>query len=179
MALVRPKSFLFLFVSIGLAALMLLRGAHAEGASASQPTVVIVVRHAEKSSEGSRDPALSAMGQERARRLGSMLRDVGITAVYVSDTRRAKETAEPITASLGLVAETYPGREVAALIEQVLKSTAGRTVLVVGHSNTVPEMISLLTRGRESVVLRDDEYDAMFIVTIGHHEAPALLRLRY
>jgi phosphohistidine phosphatase SixA len=108
-----------------------------------------------------------------------MLRDMGITAVYVSDTLRAKETAEPITSSLDLVAVTYPGREVAALIDQVLKNAAGQTVLVVGHSNTVPEMISLLTRGRESVVLDDAEYDAMFIVTIDHRNESALLRLRY
>jgi 2,3-bisphosphoglycerate-dependent phosphoglycerate mutase len=179
MALVRPKSLLLLIVAIGLSALVPVHDARAEDAPTSQPTVVIVVRHAEKSSDASRDPSLSPVGQERARKLGSMLRDVGIKAVYVSDTRRAKETAEPITDSLGLVADVYPGREVVPLIEQVLKNSAGQTVLVVGHSNTVPEMISVLTSGRESVVLRDDEYDAMFIVTIGRHAASSLLRLRY
>ena len=179
MALVRPKSTCFLLAVIGLTAAMLSGVARAEAASTLQPTVVVVVRHAEKLGEDSRDPSLSSAGQERARKLRLMLRDMGITAVYVSDTLRAKETAEPITSSLDLVAVTYPGREVAALIDQVLKNAAGQTVLVVGHSNTVPEMISLLTRGRESVVLDDAEYDAMFIVTIDHRNESALLRLRY
>ncbi len=168
-----------LLLKIGLTAAMLSGVVRAQVAPASEPTVVIVVRHAEKSSDASRDPSLSSAGKDRARKLGLMLRDARITTVYVSDTRRAKETAEPIAVALGLVAETYPGRQVAALIEKMLKNAAGKTVLVVGHSNTVPEMISLLTKGRESVVLRDDDYDAMFIVTIGHHDAPSILRLRY
>ncbi|MEY2625489.1 MAG: hypothetical protein RL412_1264 [Pseudomonadota bacterium] len=174
------KCLLSSIVSIGLVTAMLSHTTRAEDSLTSQPTVVIVVRHAEKlSDDGSRDPPLSAIGQERAHKLVSSLRDVGIRTVYASDTRRAQETAEPIAASLGLVVERYPGREVAALIDRVLKNGVGQTVLVVGHSNTVPEIISRLTRGSESVVLRDDEYDAMFIVTIGRREAPALLRLRY
>ena len=176
---VRLRSSCFLFAVIGLTVTVLSGVIRAESASSLQPTVVVVVRHAEKSSEGSRDPSLSSAGKERARKLRLMLRDMGITAVYVSDTLRAKETAEPITSSLGLVAVTYPGRGVAALIDQVLKNAVGQTVLIVGHSNTVPEMISLLTRGRESVVLDEAEYDAMFIVTIDRRNESALFRLRY
>jgi phosphohistidine phosphatase SixA len=151
----------------------------AEAASPVEPTVVIVVRHAEKADDGTRDPPLSAVGQERARLLARLLRDAGVEGVYTSDTRRARETAQPLASALSLVAEEYPGRDVEALIARVLEHRTSQTVLIVGHSNTVPEMISSLTRGRYSVVLRDDEYDALFVVTMGEGDLPALLRLRY
>ena len=173
------KSLLFLITVIGVTMALLADAARAEPVSTVKPITLIVVRHAEKSNDAAQDPPLSYIGQERARRLGRVLRDVGVAAVYVSDTRRAKETAEPITDSLGLAAEIYPGRAVNALLERSLKEHVGQTILIVGHSNTVPEMISLLTRGRESVALRDDEYDALFIVIIGDHDPPSLLRLRY
>jgi len=146
---------------------------------AAEPTVLIIVRHAEKASDETRDPSLSSEGVERSLRLSTVLRDVGVAAVFVSDTRRARETAMPLVSSLGIVAEEYRGREVAALLERILKADAGRTVLVIGHSNTVPTMISMLTVGRETVTLRDDEYDAMFIVTVGSGASTTLLRLRY
>lgn len=179
MARVHVKSLLFLIVVIGVTTALLADAARAERVSTVKPTTVIVVRHAEKSNDATQDPPLSPIGQKRARRLGSLLRDIGVTAVYVSDTRRAKETAGPITYSLGLAAETYPGREITALLKRSLKGHVGQTILIVGHSNTVPEMISSLMRGRQSVALRDDEYDALFIVTIGDHDPPSLLRLRY
>ncbi len=151
----------------------------AEASSPVAPTIVIVVRHAEKADDGTRDPPLSTEGQERARLLGRLLHDAGVAAAYTSDTRRARQTAQPLTSTLGLVAEEYPGRDVAALVRRVLEERASQTILIVGHSNTVPEMISILTRGRYSVSLRDDEYDALFVVTTGDQDLPALLRLRY
>ncbi|MFM7396194.1 MAG: SixA phosphatase family protein [Gammaproteobacteria bacterium] len=164
--------------TMGIALIALLPGSFA-AAQVGEPTVLVLVRHAEKASDGTRDPSLSTEGIERARRLSNVLRDIGLAAVFVSDTRRARETAAPIVASLGVVAEEYPGRDVAALLDRILKDHAGKTVLVIGHSNTVPEMISTLTAGREAVVLRDDEYDAMFIVTLGNRTSPTVLRLRY
>jgi len=166
-----------IIVTIGL---VILAGSRlAEAASPGEPTVVIVVRHAEKADDGTRDPPLSAVGQERARLLARLLRDAGVAGIYTSDTRRARETAQPLAAALSLVAEEYPGRDVQALIARVLENRASQTVLIVGHSNTVPELISSLTRGQHAVVLRDDEYDALFVVTTGERDLPALLRLRY
>lgn len=166
-----------IIVAIGL---VILAGSRlAEAASPGEPTVVIVVRHAEKADDGTRDPPLSAVGQERARLLARLLRDAGVAGIYTSDTRRARETAQPLAAALSLVAEEYPGRDVQALIARVLENRASQTVLIVGHSNTVPELISSLTRGQHPVVLRDEEYDALFVVTTGERDLPALLRLRY
>jgi 2,3-bisphosphoglycerate-dependent phosphoglycerate mutase len=166
-------------IVVAISLVVLATSGFAEAASPVEPTVVIVVRHAEKADDGTRDPPLSTEGQERARLLGRLLHDTGVAALYTSDTRRARQTVQPLASALGLVAEEYPGRDVAALIGRVLEDRASQTILIVGHSNTVPEMISILTRGRYSVALLDDEYDALFVVTTGDRDLPALLRLRY
>jgi len=143
-----------------------------------ETTTVILVRHAEKSQQGA-DPALTQVGEARALRLAAMLRDAGVTAVFASDTLRARATAAPLAARLGLPVEEYAGRDVEGLVAAVADRHRGETVLVVGHSNTVPQILDRLTRGRYVVTLRADEYDAFYLVTVSRFDPPSVLRLRY
>lgn len=105
----------------------------------AQPTVY-VMRHLEKA-EGN-DPALSPLGARNAARLPAVLGATPPTTIYVSTTRRALETALPLAASLRLAPKTYDPRDTAALIARV-RAESG-TVLIVGHSNTVPEIVAAL-----------------------------------
>ncbi|MCE2714214.1 MAG: hypothetical protein LW820_02880, partial [Acidibacter sp.] len=55
----------------------------------------------------------------------------------------------------------------------------GGRVVVVGHSNTVPAIIDKLTRGATEISLADEEYDALFVVTVTRFGPPAVVTLRY
>jgi broad specificity phosphatase PhoE len=144
-------------------------------------TTVIVVRHAEKV-DNSEDPALSPVGQARAAALAVALRDAGVHAIYTTQYQRSRDTAAPLARLLGLspvVVETggpaaEHGQAVAA---RVLGQEPGRTVLVVGHSNTVPAIVRGL--GAADVgSIADDEYRDLFIVKIAG-SGVRLIRAQY
>ena len=113
------------------------------------PTQVILVRHAEKASEPSDDPPLSALGAERAQALAATLRDAGVTAIITTQLRRTRGTAQPLATANGLTPEVVPSqrgeREThVAAVAAAVRRHAGEVVLVVGHSNTIPAIIDAL-----------------------------------
>jgi broad specificity phosphatase PhoE len=126
----------------------------------------VVVRHAEKADDGSRDPPLSTAGQTRARALARRLAHSGLVAVYATPFRRTQQTAQAVAASAGLPVSTYAADTVAAEFAATLRSHYPRgTVLVVGHSNTVPEIVASLCRCRIAV-LDENAYDGIYTVRI-------------
>lgn len=148
-------------------------------AIAGETTTVIVLRHAEKAAEPAADPDLSAAGLERARRLAALLGATKISAVYASDRLRTQRTAAPLAARVGLAVTVRDAKDVQGLLDDIGSRQVGRTVVVVGHSNTVPEIVRSLTRGRHAVTLADDEFDRIFVVTVTRFGPPAVTELRY
>lgn len=154
------------------------------GALPAQASVIIVVRHAEKSTTGGSDPALSAAGQTRADALAEVLRDTRIEHVLVTEFRRTSETAAPLLHQRQLTAQhvdigsqTVPAhaQAVAAALDAL---PAGSAVLVVGHSNTVPPIVAALG-GPSMPDLPDDEFSALFIVTRVPGQPARVMRARY
>lgn len=139
------------------------------------PTTIILLRHAERETVGA-DPALTAVGKKRAQLLARMLRDAGVTAVFTSDARRTKETAAPLAAQTHLTPVELTGSNSTAHMATVLAVNAG-TAVVVGHSNTVPQLIVALGAG--GPVIADSEFDRLFVVTRGPTGDVRLLALRY
>ena len=129
-------------------------------ASAPQPDAFYVVRHFEKV-EGP-DPGLSAEGQASAARLADMLADRPPHAIFVSTTRRARESAAPLAARLGLTPMDYDPRDTPGLVAR-LRAEPG-TVLVVGHSNTVPDIVAGVG-GTRPPDLSESDYGDVWIVT--------------
>lgn len=148
-------------------------------AVAAQTTTVIVLRHAEKASEPATDPALSPSGVARAARLAEMLGASPIAAVYASDTRRARETAAPLAARRGLPVTVRAGKDIAGLLEDIGARHVGRTVVVIGHSNTVPQIVAALTRERRTVQVGESDFGQLFVVTVTRFGPPAVTELRY
>lgn len=146
-------------------------------------STIVVLRHAEKADAPADDPSLSAAGLARAARLAALLggpSDAGpVRHVFASQTRRARETAAPLAARLGLVVRTLPGSDVAALLRTLRAEGHGETSVVIGHANTVPQIVAGLSRGRIHVTLDDTDYDSLFIVTVSSFGPPRVLRLRY
>lgn len=130
---------------------------------AAAPHIIYLTRHGEKLADG-KDPQLSAQGQARARTIAAMLGKAGIGAVYSSATNRTRQTAQPLAAKLGVEVETYDAGKPQTMIDKVKASPA--PVLVVGHSNTVPDLVKALG-GAPGEPIGDEEYDRLYQLIIG------------
>lgn len=124
-------------------------------------SVFFLVRHAEKADQ-SEDPPLTEQGRARAEGLARLLKDAGVGTIYSSDFVRTRDTAAPLARALGLEVTSYDPKALPALADALLASP-GR-YLVVGHSNTTPEMAGLLG-GEPGAPIPEDEYDRLYALT--------------
>ncbi len=152
--------------------LVLLILATAMTGACAEPTLFIV-RHAEKADSKEKDPDLSEAGRARAQALVRLLKDAKITAIYATAFKRTQETAAPLAQALGLAVTVLPSAP-AALLERV-RETSGN-VLIVGHGNTLPDLIKTLCPPSQ-IKISEDDYDNLFIVSPG--DKPQLIRLHY
>lgn len=148
------------------------------GPEATAPTMrFVVVRHAEKQTgpASASDPALTDAGHQRATRLAASLADDPVVAVYASGYRRTRETAAPTARGHGLPVVDYdPRQPVPALVAALRSAHPHGTVLVVGHSNTVPAIAAALC-ACEVAPMSEDEYDHRYLIDI---DATGRARLR-
>ena len=122
-----------------------------------------LIRHAEKVDDGSKDPALTLQGQQRALNIAHMLSQAGIKQVFATNYQRTQLTAKPLADHLGLPVTTYDPQELTAFADQ-LKAQEGN-VLIVGHSNTTPLLVHLLS-GEPTFKMSEAAYDNIFQVVI-------------
>ena len=138
------------------------------GAEAGEPGTYFLVRHAEKERDGPRAPALTEEGQRRARELVHALGSAGLQAIYATPWRRTRSTAEPLAQALGLEVKIVDtsGDYAARMAGILLEEHPGQRVLVVGHSNTTPDLARAL--GAADVPeIPDHQYDDLWLVTVG------------
>ena len=145
-------------------------------AIADAQEAVFVVRHAERA-DTSEDSLLSPAGQARAARLAVILKDAGITQIFTTDLRRTIQTAGPIAAALMLTPIELPLNNLDELLAKLRSTTPRDRVLVVGHSNTVPEIVRRL--GVATPVTIGEEYDNLLIVMPREGSPTSLVRLRF
>lgn len=146
-------------------------------------TTVVVVRHAEKATEEGDDPHLSAAGKARARSLARALENAGVSAVITTQWKRTAETALPTARESGATSEVVPVvwdsiPQHAAAVAAAVRRHRGGVVLVVGHSNTVPDIVAALGVERPAEIC-DSEYDRMEIVSIEADDDARLIESRY
>lgn len=136
-----------------------------------QVITVVIVRHAEREA----NDALTGDGEKRAETLARLLSNPGISAIFSTNTTRTIETVNNTADRLGIRIQFYTlPLEVADLIKS---EYAGKVVLVVGHSNTVPQIIGSL--GVSSAPPISDEFNNLFIVTIRPDGIASLTHLKY
>lgn len=131
-------------------------------ATQDEPATWFLVRHAEKEETGP-DPHLSPAGRERAEQLAALLSAAGIDTVLSSDYHRTRETAEPLATRLGLEIEVYDPSALQELAQALLER--GGRALVVGHSNTTPELAARLGGEPGPEIDEADEYDRLYLLT--------------
>jgi phosphohistidine phosphatase SixA len=122
------------------------------------PTIY-VSRHMRK--EEGDDPSLSAAGAAEAVRLAELLKDRGIAAIFVTPTKRSRETAEPLAKATGAPIETYDPRDNAALAKRA--AAIPGSILIVGHSNTVPAIVAAVG-GNPPGPMTEEDFGRLFAV---------------
>ncbi len=160
----------------GFVCLVFFLGIALVAAAYAQP-VVYVVRHGEKLDD-SKDPPLSAAGEERASRLARMLAASGVRAIYTTQYRRTIQLAAPVARALKISPVVHPAADTPGLLKKITAHGADDVVLVVGHGNTVPEILKGLGHG-DAVKVEETEFDNLFVLVPGARAAPAVARLKY
>ena len=146
-------------------------------------TTVIVIRHAEKSLDAGEDPPLTAAGEARAALLSRMFGDAKapghVDAIYVSAARRNRMTAAPLAARLGIEPVVTATDDARALARRVLHEHEGGRILVIGHSDTVTDIVAALGGDSHLQPIGDSEYGTMYIVSVPRIGRANLLRIEF
>lgn len=133
-----------------------------------------VVRHAEKATEPARDPVLTEAGARRADALARLLADVPLVAVSSTNTTRTRSTASPTASQHHLDVGLYD--DLATMV--AAGKAEGGARLVVGHSNTVTQIIELLG-GRPGNAVAESEFDRLTLVVAPEGGPVTTIVLRY
>lgn len=124
---------------------------------------IILVRHAEKAQDGTSDPPLSQEGRQRAQRLALLLKDVPVGALYSTPYKRTRETLAPVAAAKQLPVNSYEPADAAAL-PAILAAAGRQSILIAGHSNTIPAMVNSLLKKQAFPDMAESDYGSVWIL---------------
>jgi phosphohistidine phosphatase SixA len=146
-------------------------------------TVVVLVSPIDKDAAGTiDDPPLSPDGELRAQRLAEMLGEttgVGrVDALYVSASRRAQQEITPLADRLNKKPEVIPAGDIGAIASHLTRGHDSQTVLYVGNSSTVTQLVHELT-GLEVTAATQKDHDSMYVVSLPRYGQTNVLRLAY
>lgn len=127
-----------------------------------------LIRHAEKQADGSKDPDLTAAGEQRAQQLANWFKDKNIADVWSSDYHRTRNTATPSLTQGGLELRLYDPRDLPAIASELRQNH--HNAIIVGHSNTTPQLAGLLC-DCDVDEMDETEYDLLFVVSVNGDEA--------
>jgi 2,3-bisphosphoglycerate-dependent phosphoglycerate mutase len=125
-----------------------------------------LIRHAEKVriNKTDRDPALNEKGMIRALNWRDFFIDKDISKIYSTNYKRTLETVKPIEVATGLTAILYSPSSID--YENFISSNKGEIVLVVGHSNTIPDFVNELINDQVYSQIDDLNNSNLYIVSL-------------
>jgi broad specificity phosphatase PhoE len=141
-------------------------------------TTLFLVRHAEKDGTVWEDPALTLAGAARADELAYILKHIKLDAIFSTPFARTKLTVLPTAKEKGLEVKLYKSGE-QEFLKEVLQKFSGGTVLIVGHSNTIPRMANALVGQSDFSDLDDATYDNLFIACVRAEGKAVIFRMRF
>jgi broad specificity phosphatase PhoE len=178
----RRRTFLAPLWLLAWGGILMLAGAIIYWNSATTTTIVLV-RHAEKQVGAIDDAPLTPEGELRAARLAQMFGDAEafgrIGNIYVSDTRRSQQTAAGLAQRLSLTPIVVDAKSSSDLARRVLHDNRGSRALIVGHSNTVPQLVTELAGAENVPAIGDEEFDTLYVVTVPTIGHASVLRMKY
>jgi broad specificity phosphatase PhoE len=149
--------------------------------SAASTTTVFVMRHAEKVMVpvDDPDPPLAPAGEARALELaqhfGRAPKGQRLDAIIVTELRRTQDTVQPLANRLGIPVIVVPAKEPALAAKRALAENRGGRVLIVGHSDTVPEIVKELS-GEDVGEMSDTEYGIVYVVAVPRFSRSSVTR---
>lgn len=164
--------------SLALGSALTIAAAGAALAQHAASTTVLLVRHAEKAAEPANDPPLTTAGERRARDLLAAVRDADVSVIMTTQFARTRSTAQPTASALGITPEIINAQATPTEVATAIRKHAGHTVLVVGHSNTIPAIIEALGAKRPPAIC-DAVYDNLFVVAIDANGKAGVVRAKY
>jgi broad specificity phosphatase PhoE len=179
----RRRTFLAPLWLLALAGILLAAAAIIYWNSATTTTIVLL-RHAEKQVGTPDDAPLSPQGELRATRLAQMFGDAEafgrVKQIYVTDTRRSQQTVASLAQRLNLKpvvvdAQTSSGD----LARRLLRENRGGLAIVVGHSNSVPQLVARLAQADKVPAIGEEEFDTLYVVTVPTIGRASVLRMKY
>lgn len=128
-------------------------------------TTYYFIRHAEKDTTDpdNRDPELAEEGMARAKKWAEVFKEVDFDVIYSSDYKRTRTTAEAVAKSQQKEVTIYNASRLND--EDFQKNTKGKTVLIVGHSDTNPKFVNYILEEDRYTDIEDTESGSLFIVT--------------
>ncbi len=144
-------------------------------AQESEVTTYYFIRHAEKSRTDSTDknPNLTEKGNKRAKNWSVVFKNITFDFVYSTNYNRTIQTATPTAKNNNLEIQFYNPRE---LYNKEFKlKTTGKTVLVVGHSNTTPHFVNKVLDKEKYLAIDDGNNSNLYIVTIVDNQISTIL----
>jgi 2,3-bisphosphoglycerate-dependent phosphoglycerate mutase len=142
-------------------------------------TTFIIVRHAEKEGTGT-DPGLTSDGVARAEELRRILANVSVSAIYSTPFIRTRQTVQPLASDRGITISEYPAdKPYAQLVSEIRAARRGKVTVIVGHSNTVPDILKELSNNSFNVTITDSQYDNLFIVSMPDKLKPTITHMKY
>ena len=148
-----------------------------ESYSDTEGAVFFIIRHSEKDTTGGSNADLNPVGRGRAKALQKMLKKVRIKGVYSTNTPRTKHTAEPTAKSKHLPVVIYEPKKQTDLLMGLLAKKD--KFLVVGHSNTVPQLINILTGNDAEKEFSESDYTRFYIVSLKKIGEAKVLMIRF
>ena len=124
------------------------------------------IRHAEKdrSDKTNRNPELTEAGHARAQKWSQVLKNVEFDIVYSTDYNRTQQTATPTAEKNNVKITSYDPRNIDG--KAFIENNIGKTVLVVGHSNTTPAFVNAVINEKKYEDIDDSNNANLYIVTI-------------
>lgn len=141
-------------------------------------TVVMVLRHAEKVDETA-NSGLTDAGTERAETFAHVARKAGVQAIFHTQFPRTRLTVGPLANALGITTEEYQKDDVAGVVSRVRSDHRGQTVVVAGHSDTVPALVDGFLGRAANVSIGAGDFDNLFVVVRPRCGRARLVHLQY
>lgn len=129
-------------------------------------TNIYLIRHAEKirSDKNEKDPLLNKTGLLRAQKWSEIFEKIEIEKILSTNTKRTISTVIPTSRDKEIEIEIYSPDKID--YESFLKENKGRKVLIVGHSNTIPETTNKLIKNNFYSDIEDNNNSNLYYINI-------------
>lgn len=157
------KKFLFILIILNISV-------HAKAQThENEITTYYLIRHAEKvrTDTTNKNPNLTEKGKSRAQNWSSVFKNVAFDLIYSTNYNRTIQTATPTTKDKNLEIQFYNPRTLFS--EDFKLNTIGKTVLIVGHSNTTPQFVNKILGNKKYADIDDSNNSNLYIVTISNN----------